>query len=220
MSFSVRILLSICLFTTFSSVNAASVFQEGKEYSKIEQVSPAPDVVEFFSFYCMPCYLFSQRFHVGETVQTSLPEGLKFKKYHVSQMGSAGNELTQAWAVAMALHIEDKMEPLLFEGVRKNSKSITENDIQAIFLNAGVSESEYESMRKSQIVKDLVAEQNKAVNDFNVSSTPSFYIAGKYKIQNQGINGMDSEDPRAYAIEYATVIRQLLNIPDVFPLVR
>lgn len=217
MFYSVRILLCLCLFTAFSSANAESISHEGKEFSRIEKVTAAPDVVEFFSFYCMPCYLFSQKYHVPETVQASLPERMTFKKYHVSQMGAAGNELTQAWAVAMSLGIEDKMQPLLFEGVRKSNKSITANDIAAIFQQAGISAKDYELAKESLAVKALVKQQDKAVKDFNVSYTPSFYVSGQYRIINQGIEGLDSNNLDTYAKEYAAVIRHLLNIPDIFP---
>lgn len=216
MFFSARILLCLCLLIAFPSANAESISHEGKEYSRIDKVTAAPDVVEFFSFYCMPCYLFSQKYHVADTVQASLPAGIKFKKYHVSQMGAAGNELTQAWAVAMTLGIEKKMEPLLFEGVRKSNKSITAGGIEAIFQQAGVSVKDYELAKNSQAVKALVVQQNKAVKDFNVSYTPSFYVSGQYRIINQGIEGMDSNHPDAYAKEYAAVIHDLLNIPDMF----
>lgn len=46
-------------------------------------------------------------------------------KYHVNFMGVTGQELTQAWAVAMALGVEDKVTVPLFEGVQNPDHSFS-----------------------------------------------------------------------------------------------
>ncbi len=40
-------------------------------------------------------------------------------KYHVEFLGPLGKELTQAWAVAIALGVEDKITAPMFEAVQK-----------------------------------------------------------------------------------------------------
>ena len=64
-----------------------------------------PQVLEFFSFYCPHCYQFEQVYHVSENVKKALPAGTKMTKYHVEFLGPLGKQLTQAWAVAMALGV-------------------------------------------------------------------------------------------------------------------
>lgn len=79
-------------------------------------------MVEFF-FYCGPCYQFAETYHVGSTVSQALPEGTKLTKYHVGLMGKLGNELTEAWSIAMVMGIEDKIEGLLFDELQKSAPS-------------------------------------------------------------------------------------------------
>ncbi len=40
-------------------------------------------------------------------------------KYHVEFLGPLGKDLTQAWAVAIALGVEDKITAPMFEAVQK-----------------------------------------------------------------------------------------------------
>lgn len=60
-------------------------------------------------------------------------------KYHVNFMGGdLGKDLTQAWAVAMALGVEDKVTVPLFEGVQKTQTIRSASDIRDVFINAGI----------------------------------------------------------------------------------
>ncbi len=63
-------------------------------------VSSGPEVVEFFSFYCPPCYKFSQIMGVDEEIRRVLSKDERMEKYHVSQLGLLGHDLTRTWALA------------------------------------------------------------------------------------------------------------------------
>ncbi len=75
-------------------------------------------LLEFFSFYCPHCYQFEEVLHVSDNVRQKLPEGTKMTKY-VEFTGPLGKDLTQAWAVAIALGVEDKITAPMFEPCRK-----------------------------------------------------------------------------------------------------
>ena len=47
-------------------------------------------------------------------MRQKLPEGTKMTKYHVEFLGPLGKDLTQAWAVAIALGVEDKAHRMTF----------------------------------------------------------------------------------------------------------
>lgn len=69
-------------------------------------------------------------------------------KYHVNFMGGdVGKDLTQAWAVAMALGVEDKVTVPLFEGVQKTQTIRSASDIRDVFINAGIKGEEYDAAR-------------------------------------------------------------------------
>lgn len=83
-------------------------------------------------------------------------------KYHVNFMGGdLGKDLTQAWAVAMALGVEDKVTVPLFEGVQKTQTIRSASDIRDVFINAGIKGEEYDAAWNSFVVKSLVAQQEK-----------------------------------------------------------
>ena len=79
---------------------SAAQYEDGKQYTTLEKpVAGAPQVLEFFSFFCPHCYQFEEVLHISDNVKKKLPEGVKMTKYHVNFMGGdLGKELTQAWA--------------------------------------------------------------------------------------------------------------------------
>lgn len=118
---------------------SAAQYEDGKQYTTLEkQVAGAPQVLEFFSFFCPHCYQFEEVLHISDNVKKKLPEGVKMTKYHVNFMGvTSGKELTQAWAVAMALGVEDKVTVPLFEGVQK-PRPFVQHLISAMYLSTQV----------------------------------------------------------------------------------
>ncbi|WP_454877557.1 DsbA family protein [Serratia inhibens] len=203
-----RLIAAVLLMLLLPAATAAD-YREGEQYTRLDKpVASAPAVVEFFSFYCGPCYQFADTYHVGSTVSQALPAGTKLTKYHVGLMGKLGNELTEAWSVAMVLGIEDKIEGPLFDELQKKRAINSVEDIQRVFSAAGVDAAAYENARHSLLVKGLIAKQNEAVKALDVRATPSFYVSGKYKIDNAG---MASTSVDGYAQEYAAVVRYLLD---------
>ncbi|CAI2398789.1 Thiol:disulfide interchange protein DsbA precursor [Serratia ficaria] len=201
--------IAVALLMLLLPAAQAADYRAGEQYTRLDKpVAAAPAVVEFFSFYCGPCYQFAETYRVGSTVSQALPTGTKLAKYHVGLMGKLGHELTEAWAVAMTLGIEDQIEGPLFEAVQKKRAINGVEDIQRVFAAAGVDAATYENARHSLLVKGLVAKQNEAVKALDVRATPSFYVAGKYKIDNAG---MTSTRVDGYAKEYAAVVRYLLD---------
>jgi thiol:disulfide interchange protein DsbA len=181
--------------------------QEGREYVTLANpLVSQPNVIEFFSFYCNPCYQFIDKYPISEAINRILVNQ-KVVKYHVNVMGAMGNELTEAWAVAIVMGNTEQVEKPLFEAVRnKNMKSI--DDIYSIFSQFGVDKNKYEAARHSLLVKATVAQQNSAVDAFNVKGTPTFYINGKYQINNSGIV---ATSPQSYVDGFTEVVSILLK---------
>ncbi len=99
-----------------SSAAYSKDYQAGKNFTVIHStVKQPPPLVEFFSFYCGPCYAFAERINVDTAIRKRLPDDMKLEKYHVSQMGPLGPALTEAWAVAQYAGVDGKVEKLLFD---------------------------------------------------------------------------------------------------------
>jgi len=205
--------LSLSFFGLTPAVLAASdvsinktTLEEGKEYTTLPRpLISQPPVVEFFSFYCGPCYQFIDTYPISDAINRTLSEGI-VTKYHVSLMGALGNELTEAWAIAIVTGKTDQLERPLFEAVR-DGKLKNIDDIKSIFSQFGIEPEAYKKMQQSLPVKGTVALQNTAVKNFEVKGTPSFYINGKYQINNAGIA---ATSPQAYVDNFANTVKILL----------
>ena len=190
------------------SVTAAQ-FTDGKQYLTLDKpVTGEPQVLEFFSFYCPHCYQFEEVYQVPKAVKKALPVGTKMTRYHVEFLGPLGKQLTQAWAVAMALGVEEKITPLMFEGVQKTQTVQTPGDIRNVFIKAGISGEDYDAALNSFVVKSLVAQQQKAAEDLQLRGVPAMFVNGKYMIKN---DGMDTSSMDNYVKQYADVVTFLLT---------
>ncbi|CNC34559.1 thiol:disulfide interchange protein DsbA [Yersinia intermedia] len=188
---------------------SAAQFTDGTQYQTLNRpVTGEPQVLEFFSFYCPHCYQFEEVYHVPQAVKKALPEGTKMTRYHVDFLGPLGKQLTQAWAVAMALGVEEKITPLMFEGVQKTQTVQTPDDIRNVFVKAGVSGEDYDAALNSFVVKSLVAQQQKAAEDLQLRGVPAMFVNGKYMIKN---DGMDTSSMDIYVKQYADVVKFLLT---------
>ena len=195
------------MFLAFS-VSAAD-FTDGKQYITLDKpVAGAPQVLEFFSFYCPHCYQFEDVLHVSDNVKKKLPEGTKLVKYHVEFLGPLGKQVTQAWAIAMALGVEDKVTVPMFEAIQKTQTVQNEADIRKVFIDAGVPAEEYDAALNSFVVKSLVAQQEKAAADFQLRGVPAMYVDGKYMLNSQG---MDTSDLDVFVQEYANTVKHLVE---------
>lgn len=188
---------------------SAAQFTDGTQYQTLNKpVTGEPQVLEFFSFYCPHCYQFEEIYHIPQAVKKALPEGTKMTRYHVEFLGPLGKQLTQAWAVAMALGVEDKITPLMFEGVQKTQTVQTPDDIRNVFIKAGVSGEDYDAALNSFVVKSLVVQQQKAAEELELRGVPAMFVNGKYMIKN---DGMDTSSMDTYVKQYADVVKFLLT---------
>ena len=203
-----KIWLALAGMVMAFSVSAAD-YSDGKQYNTLEKpVAGAPQVMEFFSFYCPHCYQFEEVLHVSDSVKKKLPAGTKMTKYHVEFLGPLGIDLTQAWAVAMAMGIEDKITAPMFEAVQKTQTVQTPADIRKVFIDAGVKPEEYDAAWNSFVVKSLVAQQEKAAADVGLQGVPAMYVNGKYQLNPQG---MDTSNMDVFVQQYADTVNYLLG---------
>jgi len=196
------------LMTLAFSVSAAQ-FTEGQQFVQLDKpVTGEPQVLEFFSFNCPHCYEFEQTYHISASVRQALPAGTKLIKYHVEFLQPFGKELTQAWAVAMALGVEDKVSPLMFDAIQKTQSVQSPADIRDVFIKAGVSGEEYDSALNSFVVKSLVVQQEKAAADVQLRGVPAVFVNGKYMVKN---DGLDTSSMDIYVKQFADVVKFLLT---------
>ncbi|PIJ49327.1 protein disulfide oxidoreductase DsbA [Erwinia sp. OLTSP20] len=190
---------------------SAATYSEGKQYVAVDKpVAGEPQVLEFFSFFCPHCYQFERIWHVNDAVKKNLPANVKLTKYHVDFLGGdLGPVVTHAWAVAIALGVEDKVTAPLFDGIQKDQTISDAASVKATFVKAaGISPEDYDAAWNSFAVKALVAQQQKAATDMNLRGVPAIFVNGKYMINN---GGLDTSSQENFVQDYANLVNFLLK---------
>lgn len=198
------------IFLAFATVLFAFSLQaknltEGKQYQTLElERSAQAEVVEFFSFYCPHCYSFEEQYKIPAKVKEALPEGTAFKQYHVNFLGRQSENLTRAWALAMALGVEDKVKTALFEAAKADSlKSM--DDIRQKFLDNGVTAEQFDGGINSFAVNALYNKQLNAAEQFQVHGVPDFYVNGRFRVNPEGLSHED------FVTDYVDTVKALLQ---------
>lgn len=190
---------------------SAAQFTDGQQYVTLDKpVAGKPQVMEFFSFFCPHCYQFEEIYHVGDAVKKALPEGVKITKYHVDFLGGdLGPIMTHAWAVAMALGVEEQVTAPIFEGIQKTQTITDPASLKEAFVKAaGIKPEEYDAAWNSFAVKALVAQQQKAAADVELRGVPAMFVNGKYMVNN---GGLDTSSMDNFVQQYANVVKFLLQ---------
>ncbi|CRK85624.1 Thiol:disulfide interchange protein DsbA [Candidatus Providencia siddallii] len=178
----------LALFFVIMSFRIYAVnYIEGKEYVEIKYVHNLPQIIEFFSFYCLHCYQFEIAYKIPKIIEKNLLKKIKIERYHVDFFGPLGDELTKAWAVAIILKIEDKMMPILFESVLKKQNLKNKEDIRNVFIKANVSSKDYDAIFNSFLMKYIVKKQQNVLRILKPTSVPLVYVNGKYQLCNDKI---------------------------------
>lgn len=184
----------IALSALFAFNVNAQELTAGKEYIEVRQAPSAQkEVLEFFSFYCPHCYAFELEHKIPSKIKAGLPEGAVLKQYHVDFLGRQSEDLTRAWALAMALGAEEKVKTPLFEGAQKNAFQ-SMDDIRAVFLENGVTAEQFDSGINSFAVNGLVNKQKQAAEAFNIRGVPAFFVNEQYQINGEGFSDVKTWD--------------------------
>lgn len=175
------------ILTALLSINIAQaadfVPQEGKQFITVSQPATVDkEVIEFFSFYCPHCASFQTEYKIPQTIQAKMPAGTQFVKYHVNFLGRASEDLTRAWAFAMATNNTELVEDALFAAAQKNSIN-SMSDIRKIFIDKGISAEQFDNGINSFAVNGLVNKQVKALEQYQVRGVPAFLSTATNKLK-------------------------------------
>ena len=184
------------LFAFFSlimlSLSAhAAKFNEGEHYKVLDlEALKKPMVTEFFSFYCPHCNSFEP---IIQQLKQQLPKDAKLQKNHVSFMGgNMGLPMSKAYATMIALKVEDKMVPVMFNRIHTmNKPPRDEAELRQIFLDEGVDAKKFDAAYNGFAVDSMVRRFDKAFKDSGLSGVPAVVVNNRYLIDAQGINSLD-----------------------------
>ena len=201
------------ILTALLSINIAQaadfVPQEGKQFITVSQPATVDkEVIEFFSFYCPHCASFQTEYKIPQTIQAKMPAGTQFVKYHVNFLGRASEDLTRAWAFAMATNNTELVEDALCAAAQKNSIN-SMSDIRKIFIDKGISAEQFDNGINSFAVNGLVNKQVKALEQYQVRGVPAFFVNGNKQVEMNGFS--DSASVEQFVENYTDTVLYLLN---------
>lgn len=188
-------------------------FKAGKHYEILPvAATPKPQIIEFFSFYCVQCYRLQHEYHLSEALASSLPPDGQLKQYHISALGPLAKALTRAWAVAITLGVEKKMKLILFEGIQKHRTLKTPEDIRQAFIDAGITATAYDNALNSFLVNSLITQQEQAIQEAKIWGVPALLVNKKYRIHPENFS-MRNGFPE-FIRQYLQLVKQLLATVD------
>ena len=148
------------------------------------------EIIEFFLYTCPHCYAFEPMVHEWSKAP---PAGASFKQVPAA-FGAHTEAMSKAFYTAEALGVLDKLHPALFDAIHKHKLKLdTEAEIQAIFVQNGVSAADFKNTFNGFHVANLVRRSEQLTNAYKVTGVPSMAVAGKYWINpnmGRGYDGM------------------------------
>jgi len=197
----------------FSMTACAQKYTEGKQYTKVSEVtSIKKEVREYFSFYCPHCRSFEPFMAV---VKKDLPQAVKFERNHVDFLRAASPKvqgmLSKAVVVAEQLKMETKLVNALFDYIQVQRAVITsEKDIRNIFVLNGVDGNKFDKLMKSFSVnskaKLMKKNQNVMTKNGALKSVPTVIVNGMYRINIAEL------DKNNFEADYQNLIKYLLTL--------
>ncbi|WP_133160158.1 thiol:disulfide interchange protein DsbA/DsbL, partial [Vibrio cyclitrophicus] len=106
--------------------------------------------------------------------------------------GNMGLPMSKAYATMIALKVEDKMVPVMFNRIHNmNKPPRDEAELRQIFLDEGVDEKKFDAAYNGFAVDSMVRRFDKAFKDSGLSGVPAVVVNNRYLIDAQGINSLD-----------------------------
>ncbi|KJY82495.1 thiol:disulfide interchange protein [Vibrio galatheae] len=181
----------------------AAQFSEGEHYTVLNlEAAKKPIVTEFFSFYCPHCNAFEP---IVQQLKAQLPEDVKFQKNHVSFMGgNMGESMSKAYATMVALKVEDKMTPVMFNRIHNMRKAPKDDaELRQIFIDEGVDAKKFDAAFKGFAVDSMVRRFDKQFKDSGLKGVPAVVVNNKYLVEGSKLRTVD---------EYFALVDYLLTL--------
>lgn len=162
----------------------AQQFEEGVHYERISGPDVADsdgtiEVVEVFSYMCPHCRTFQP--YVGPWHE-NLPENVEFSGMPVS-FSPSWEPFARAYYTAEVLGILDESHNALFAALHDERQPIrTMDDLAEFHAQFGVSADEFKSTAASFPVESRMRMGNASIGKWQVRSTPTLVINGKYRV--------------------------------------
>jgi thiol:disulfide interchange protein DsbA len=162
---------------------AFGAWKEGVNYERLSAPQPTEsadkiEVRELFWYACPHCYQIEPVLH--EWLEKK-PADVEFVRMP-AVLGPNWELLARAYYAAEILGVLDKVHGPIFERLHKERKRIrTPDDVKAIFVAQGVSESDFDNAFKSFAVVTKTNRAKRVREMYGISGVPALIVNGKYR---------------------------------------
>ncbi len=203
-------LIAILLMPLFAG---ATDYQEGKHYVKVKEITvAAPEVREYFSFYCPHCFRFEPL--IAE-VKKALPDGVKLVKNHVDFLPGASRKmqslLTKALITAQEMDIAESQIAAIFKYIHVHRAVFTSiKDVRNVFVFNGADGEQFDKLMASEKVakaaEEMKQNQDTLAQSGDLKSVPTIIVNGKYMIHAHDL------DKDNFVEDYNNLVKYLLSL--------
>ena len=176
---------TVVLFGVFAfAATATAQYQDGTHYEVIDRPDVEDrdgtiEIVEVFSYMCPHCGNFQP---YVEPWAKKLPEGATFRRVPVS-FNRAWDAFARAYYTAEVMDLLDKSHEALFHALHQERRAIRSmEDLAAFHAEFGVESEQFEATAKSFPVESKMRMGNASIAKWQVRSTPTLVIDGKYRV--------------------------------------
>lgn len=182
---------------------------EGREYTLLEEpIQNANTVMEFFSFNCHSCYNYQYVYQIPERIHEKLNDNETYRYINIDGLLNA-ETITHAWALAERIHKEKEVINEMYYGLQTKKNIKGADDIKTLFINQfKMTENQFFELWDSKEVIDNKEMQINLAKQAKITSTPTFIIKGKYKINPTKFEAKSHEE---FIQQFIDVVEYLKN---------
>lgn len=170
--------------------------REGTDYTLIETAQPLNntpgkvEIAEVFSYTCIHCARLDP---LVPAWKATLPADVEF--VYVPMSNGSMEQIARGFHAAQALGAVEKTHAAMFKAITEERRLKTGDaeEVAGLYGDLGVDEAQMAATMKSFGVNAIIARTQKAIVRWQVESTPTLVVAGKYKVvvtQDRGHPGM------------------------------
>ncbi|MCZ8781127.1 DsbA family protein [Escherichia albertii] len=136
------------------------------------------------------------------------PSVVEFFSFYCPPCAAFSSQFQVSQAVEKILPSGEKVMKYHVSTMGPMGPVLTEACIRQVFIDTGISGRDYDAAKNSMTVRALTAKQQEAARAYGVTGTPSFFVKGKYLVNNGAIQPSSEQD---YGKSFADVVSALLK---------
>lgn len=180
-------------------------YKKGEHYIEADDtIKQMPPVVVFFSFLDRTSRDWAVKHQIAGTIRRHIPQGTQVARYHTSNPYAKefGDDLTESWAIASRLQVDDKVIGPLFEAIHGETKVTDMAGVKAVFDYIGIPPMKFDREYPQQTIRKEAAWMDECAQRLNIKTIPAIVVRGKYIVKTDPLGEELDADKVAEVVKY------------------